>query len=82
MRCSNSRAIGELFALAPGPRQPGTNALLDHRALELGKDAHHLKHGLAGRGRGVEALLMQEQVDPQGVQFGEKSSQMPDFAAL
>jgi hypothetical protein len=54
---------------------------LNHRALELGKYAHHLKHRLAGRGRGVEALLMQEQVDPQGVQFGEKADQVLQAAA-
>jgi hypothetical protein len=71
----------EPLALALGPRQPGTNALLDDRALELGKDAHHLKHRLAGRGRGVEALLMQEQIDPQGVQFGEKADQVLEAAA-
>ena len=39
---------------------PDLDPLLDHRALELGEYAHHLKHGLAGGRRGVEALLVQE----------------------
>ena len=46
--------------LAPGPRKPGADAFLDHGALELGKYAHHLKHRLACRRRGVEPLLAQE----------------------
>jgi hypothetical protein len=36
---------------------------VDHGALELGEHAHHLKHGIASRRRGVDALLMQEQFD-------------------
>src|ERR1700730_9930632 len=53
----------QLFALTTGPRKPGADSFLNHRALELGKYAHHLEHGLAGRRGRVEALLMQEQVD-------------------
>jgi hypothetical protein len=34
------------------------------------KHAEHLKHCLAAGGGGVEALLMQEQVDTCGVDFG------------
>jgi hypothetical protein len=45
---------------APGPRKPGADAFLDHGALELGNHAHHLKHRLACRRRGVEPLLAQE----------------------
>jgi hypothetical protein len=70
-RCAQSLADGvfrlgsyggpaQPFALALAPRKPGADSFLDHGALELGKHAHHLKHGLAGRCRGVEALLMQE----------------------
>ena len=33
-----------------------------HIALELGEDAHHLEHRLAGRRRGVEALLVGDSV--------------------
>ena len=53
----------QALALAFGSRQPGSHSLLDHGALELGENAHHLKHGLAARRRGVETLLTQEQVD-------------------
>jgi hypothetical protein len=64
--------------LAP---QACTHALLYHCALELGENAHHLKHGLAGRRRGVEALLMQEQVDAQGMQLGQERHQVLQAAA-
>jgi len=73
MAFSTSAGIGrppEARALIPGSRKTGTHALLDHRALELRKDTHHLKHRPAGRRRGVEALLMQEQVNASGVDFG------------
>jgi hypothetical protein len=46
--------------LAPGRRKPGADTFLNHCALKLGKYAHHLKHRLAGRGRGVEPLLAQK----------------------
>src|SRR6266436_3528433 len=44
--------------------------VLNDRALELGKHAEHLKHGLAGRRGCVETLLMQKQVDAERVKFG------------
>jgi hypothetical protein len=44
--------------LCPRSLQAGANTLADHGALELGKHAAHLEHGLAGRRRGVDALLM------------------------
>ena len=49
------------FALAL--REPSVDALTDDAALELGEHAKHLKHRLAGGGRGVETLLMQEEID-------------------
>jgi hypothetical protein len=48
---------------------------LDHRALGLGEYAHHLKHRLAGRRRGVETLLVQEQVNAERVQLAEEADQ-------
>jgi hypothetical protein len=45
---------------------------LDNRAFELGKDAKHLKHGLAGRRGRIETLLMQKQVNAEGVKFGQE----------
>src|SRR5262245_3448660 len=56
----------EAFTLTPGPRKPGADSFRDHRTLKFGKNPHHLKHGLAGGCRRVEALLMQEQVDSVG----------------
>jgi hypothetical protein len=49
---------------------------LNDRALELGEDAKHLKHGFAARRCGVNALLMQEQVNTSGVDFREKADQV------
>jgi hypothetical protein len=40
--------------------------------LKLGEDAKHLKHGLAARRCGVDALLMQEQVNASGMDFREE----------
>ena len=57
----------KLFALTTGTRKAGADSFLNHRSLKLGEHAHHLKHGLAARRRGVQALLMQEQVDMEGV---------------
>ena len=36
------------FALSAGPLKPGADSFLNDRSLELGKDAQHLEHGLAG----------------------------------
>src|SRR5262249_43822531 len=48
------------------------HALLNYRALELGKDTEHLKHRLAGRRGRVETLLMQKQVDAERVKLGQE----------
>src|SRR5262245_47606342 len=45
----------QLLALILGPPHASSHPLLDHGPLELGEYAHHLKQGLAGRRRGVEA---------------------------
>jgi hypothetical protein len=52
-----------LVPLARASRHAGHHALADDRALELSKNAEHLKHRVAGRPLGVEALLMQKQVN-------------------
>ena len=70
-----NRRPAKPFALALGPRKPSADSFLDYAALELGKDAHHLEHRLAGRRRGVETLLVQEQVDPESMQFGQEAQQ-------
>ena len=65
-----------MFALILGPRKANTDSFLNHRPFELGKNAHHLKHGLAGGCRGVETLLMQEQVDAKRMQLGKEANQV------
>ena len=55
----------EALAFSPGPRKAGADALADNGALELREDAQHLEHRLARRGRRIQPLLMQEQVDAQ-----------------
>jgi hypothetical protein len=45
---------------------------LNDRALELGKHAEHLKHGLIGWRAGVDTLLMEVEVDALGVEFTEE----------
>jgi hypothetical protein len=65
----------------PWPRHAGHHTLADDRALELGKHAEHLKHRLAGRRRGVEALLMQIQLDPERVQLGEEGDEVLEATA-
>ena len=45
-----------LGAARLGPSNASAHALDNHAAFELGKHAHHLKHGLAGRRRGVDAI--------------------------
>src|SRR6266487_547505 len=64
-----------------GPLQASADALLNDRALELGKDAEHLKHGLAGRRGRVETLLMQKQIDAERVKFGQERHKVFQAAA-
>jgi hypothetical protein len=45
-----------------GSRQTCIHPFPDHAALELGKHLKPLKHGPAGRGAGVESLLVQVKV--------------------
>src|SRR5262249_41441274 len=60
------------FTFTLGPLEASAHALLNDRALELGKDAQHLKHRLAGRRGRIETLLMQKQVDAERVKLGQE----------
>ena len=51
-------------------------AFLKYRAFELGKTPIILEHHLAARCRCVEALLVEEQVNSQRVQLGQKAYQI------
>src|ERR1700738_2626129 len=53
----------ELGPIRPGARQTGVHPLSNDPSLELSKYAQHLKHRLAGGGRGIKALLMEEQIN-------------------
>src|SRR5271167_436712 len=59
----------QYLALRLGPFQPGLDPLADHCPLELREDTHHLEQRLARRGRGVHALLVKVQVDPESVKL-------------
>ena len=76
MDCWPTDRLATLGALGLGPCHAGDHPLLDQRALKLGERAKHLKHRLAGRRRGVEALLVQVQLDPERVQFGEEADKV------
>jgi hypothetical protein len=66
----------ERLALCPRALDAGANALADHRAFELGKYPAHLERRLAGRGRGVDALLMQIQIDRLGLQVRKQRHEL------
>ena len=78
--CGNARPAKRL-ALRPGPCQASLHAILDHRALKLGEDAHHLEHGLAGGRARIDALLMEIQIALESVQFAEKAHQILEAAS-
>jgi hypothetical protein len=51
----------QALSLCSGSPQSGVDTLHDHVSLELSKDAAHVEHGLSGRCRCVESLLMKIQ---------------------
>jgi hypothetical protein len=60
-------ASGDPFRLSP--IHPGLHAGLGYTALKVSEDAHHSEYGLPSRSRGVDGLLVQEQVDLGAVQL-------------
>src|SRR5450432_1698220 len=70
MRASTAGFTGRRPSFVPLARALASPAftLANNAPLELGKNAQHLKHRLAGGRRSVEALLMQEEVDALVVQ--------------
>jgi hypothetical protein len=53
-----AEGFAALGARRLGSGNASAHALDNHAALELGKHAHHLEHGFAGRCGGVDALVM------------------------
>jgi hypothetical protein len=62
--------------LRTSPCQPSLDALLDHRPLELGENAAHLKKRFAGRRSRIDPLLVQVKVDALTVNLIEEAHQM------
>ena len=52
------RTSAELGAVRPGARKPSADPFPNDAAIKFCEHAEHLKHGLAGGCRRVEALLM------------------------
>jgi hypothetical protein len=60
----------------PGSGHAGIDAIAEQATLELGKDTAHLEHRPARRRRGVEGLLMQIKIAPDGLELIQKSNQI------
>ena len=63
-------------------RQARSDALLDDAALEFGKHAQHLKHRFPGRCPGVEALLIQEEIDASAISVRRAFARTPERSAV
>jgi hypothetical protein len=68
--------------IGSGARQARIDPLPDHRALELGKDPHHLEERFARWGRGVDALLMQIELDALRVNLPKEANEMLQHRAI
>ena len=66
------RRSRDALALGPGPGHAGAHPLTDQRALELGEARHHTEHQLALRGRGVDVLLVADEVDAERPELHER----------
>ncbi len=71
----------EALTLAAGAAEASLDALDDHRALKLGKDAQHLKHGAAGRSAGIEPLNVQIKVNILGVHLTKEGDEVLQASA-
>ena len=68
--------FGSLLPLRSHPFDAGLDALLNHRSFELRKDPHHPKESLPGRRGGIDALLMNEEINFLCVDLGEEIDQV------
>jgi len=67
------RGRSSFLPLLTALRSPGAHPFLYDRALELRQHAEHLKRVLSARRRGVDAVLVQEQVDASGTDFRKEA---------
>ena len=56
--------------------QAGTDALADLRAFELSEGAGHLKKKFAGRGGGIDRLLVQVEIDADRFEILDRAEQI------
>jgi len=64
-----------------GGGQAGDDAFADDVFLELGDGADDLEDELAGRGRGVEAVVVRDEVDPEGPELVQGDDQILERTA-
>jgi hypothetical protein len=64
---------GELFLY---DAEPSPDTLADHRALEFGEGAGHLEQQLARRGGGIDRLLVQVEIDADGLKVLDGAQQV------
>src|SRR5262245_56957399 len=69
------------LAFLAGARQSSLHTRHDHCSLELAEHTHHLEHGLAGRRRCVQCLLMEVEIHALGSQFVEEGDKVSQRAA-
>ena len=68
--------LAALGALVSRPGKSGLDPFLDDRALELGKDAEHLKECPSRRGGCINRLLFEIEVASSGVEFAKKAGEI------
>jgi len=65
-----------LGALVSRPGKPGMDPFLNDRALELSKDAEHLKECPPARRGCINGLLFEIKIAPNGAEFAKKADEI------
>ena len=60
-----------MLSLRLGSGHAGQDTFANHLALEFAKHAKHLEHRLAAGSRGIDALLVEVEIDFLGPKLGE-----------
>src|SRR5262249_51571219 len=69
------------LAIGPRPLEASIDPADDHGPFELSEDAQHLEHGLARWRRGVDALLVQVEIDTCSVYLTQERHEVLERAA-